>query len=74
MSRTHLRNSAEGTPGAHNMRNNVLLGRSAINKRSNFLTNNGNNPFKEQLELDSRELMVELLERNRHHNLTDFQK
>ena len=67
-----MRRSAEGSAsGSQKLRNNALLGRSALDHRSNFL-NNSSNPFRDQLELDSKELMVELLERNRHHNLTDF--
>ena len=74
LSGSNVRHSAEGSAsGSQKLRNNALLGRSALNKRSNFL-NNSSNPFRDQLELDSKELMVELLERNRHHNLTDFQR
>ena len=40
-----------------------------MNKYSHFKS-----PFKEQLELDSKDLIVELLEKNDQHNLTDFQK
>lgn len=43
------------------------LGKSVVNKRSLE-----DNPFKEQLELDSKELMVKLLERNKQHKLTEF--
>ena len=38
-----------------------------MNKYSHFKS-----PFKEQLELDSKDLIVELLEKNNEHNLTDF--
>ena len=40
-----------------------------MNKLSNF-----KDPFKEQLNHESKELMCDLLKKNRHHNLSDFQK
>lgn len=43
------------------------LGRSVMNKKSTYT-----NPFKQQLEVDSKELMAEMLSQSRDNNLTDF--
>ena len=47
----------------------TIQGQSVMNSRSAF-----QNPFKDQLDLDSRDLIKALLEKNRHHNLSEFQK
>ena len=39
-----------------------------LNKRQRF-----NNPFKEQLDLDSKDLLSDLIKKNQDHRLTDFQ-
>lgn len=46
-----------------------LLGRSVVNKRPHQ-----ENPFREQLELDSKDLIAELLEKTDDYQLTDYQK